>query len=319
MGKKRITYYDALKTFSIFVVIMAHIFLYSFHETDNMVCIFTGAVNMPMFMFVSGLLSGKPSLQGCKKKLRILLLPTIIVGVIYTYIKGLPVPSFFTNSMHFGYWFCFTLWMYHVLYFLTFKLSEFLKLTTALRRSLLLSIEVVILLLISRLIPYDNIVTDTLSLQCFFKFLPYFAYGVVLSLLPNTRVALETNNQLFSFSLLSLFVLTYIGLGITLVNIVIAFAYINVMVYIFYQIFNKRNNRIIEYIGKRTLDIYLFHYFLLPSFIVEIPSIFNPDTNILYTLIPMFLLSFIVLFSTLLLTKLIEYSKILSYLMLGKQ
>lgn len=319
MDKKRILYYDALKAVSIFVVIMAHIFLYSFHETNNMICHFTGAVNMAMFMFVSGLLSGRPTLSGCKRKLRSLLLPTIVVGIIYTLIKGIPVLSFFTNSMHFGYWFCFTLWMYHFFYYLMFKLSNLLKLSTVIQRSGLLGIGVVTLLLISRVIPYENVISHILSLQCFFKFLPYFVYGIIVSSISNLKDQIENNNLIFSLSLLVLFVTTYIGLGNILGNIIIAFSYINVMVYIFNQIFKERKNRVIEYIGKRTLDIYLFHYFLLPSFIIEIPAIFNPDTNILYTLIPIVLLSIIVLFSTLLLTKLIEFSKLFSYLMLGKR
>lgn len=178
---------------------------------------------------------------------------------------------------------------------------------------------VVTLSIISRIVPCDNSIVQALSLQLFSKFLPYFAYGVTLNIIPELKKGIETNNIVYSISLILLILATYFAIGYTLGNIIIAISYINVMVYFFNHICKNRSNKTIEYVAKRTLDIYLFHYFLLPSFIIEIPSIFNPDTNILYTLIPVILLSLIVLFATLALTKLIEYSNLLSLLMLGKR
>lgn len=317
--KERIFYYDVLKAFSIFIVIMGHILFFSFRESDNIIWRFIDVVNMAMFMFVSGLLSGKPSLSGCKAKIRTLLLPTVIVGIIYTFIKGLSIPSFFTNGLHFGYWFCLTLWMYHVLNYLIFKVSDLLRLTGAYQRGVLLWTVTVMLSIISRIVPYDNSIVQALSLHSFFKFLPYFAYGVTLNIIPELKKGIETNNIVYSISLILLILATYFAIGYTLGNIIIAICYINVMVYFFNHICKNRRNKSIEYVAKRTLDIYLFHYFLLPAFIVEIPAVFNPDTNILYTLIIVILLSALVLCGTLIITKLIECSKLLSYLMLGKR
>lgn len=136
--KERIFYYDALKAFSIFVVIMGHVLMYSLHETDNILWKFICVVNMAMFMFVSGLLSEKNSLQGCVKRIRTLLLPTLVVGLAYTYIKRHPVPDFFTNLFHYGYWFCFTLFMYYLLIFLVFKFINLIKVTSLIKRCILL-------------------------------------------------------------------------------------------------------------------------------------------------------------------------------------
>jgi len=175
------------------------------------------------------------------------------------------------------------------------------------------------ILLISRFIPYDNIVVKSLSLQSFFKFLPYFIYGVSLNIIPEIKEKIESDNIIFSVSFISIFAFAYIGLNSTLCSLIVAFSYINVMVFFFRRTCNNRYNATVEYIAKRTLDIYLFHFFLLPAFVVEMPAVFNPDTNILITLVLIIVLSLIVLLGTLALTKFIEYSKILSFLMLGKR
>ncbi len=317
--KERIFYYDALKAFSIFVVIMGHVLMYSLHETDNILWKFICVVNMSMFMFVSGLLSGKPNLQGCVKRIRTLLLPTLVVGLTYTYIKGHPVPDFFTNLFHYGYWFCFTLFMYYLLIFLVFKFINLIKVTSLIKRCILLWGGVITLLGLSRVIPYENNIVQALSLQLFFKYLPFFAYGVSLNILPKLKEKIESDNYIFTISLIFLFVFTYVAVGNAIGQLIIAFSYVNIMVYFFNRVCKNKKSKIVDYIARRTLDIYLFHFFLLPAFVTEIPSAFNPDTNILITLFVVILLSLIVLAGTLLLTKFIEFSKILSLMMLGKR
>lgn len=136
--KERIFYYDALKAFSILVVIMGHVMMCTFHLQDTMIWKFICVVNMPMFMFVSGLLSGKPNRQGCIKRIRTLLLPTLVVGLIYTYTKRYDIPEFFLNTFHYGYWFCLTLFMYFLFAFLAFKFFEVLKISDTRLKCILL-------------------------------------------------------------------------------------------------------------------------------------------------------------------------------------
>lgn len=52
-------YIDRLKGLAILFVVMGHIFLFSEHEND---CInkFIGTFNMPLFMFLSGLVISTP-------------------------------------------------------------------------------------------------------------------------------------------------------------------------------------------------------------------------------------------------------------------
>lgn len=91
----RLYSFDALKVLSIFMVIVGHVFLYSFHETNNLIWQFIDVVNMAMFMFISGFFSGTPTVKGVLKRLRTLILPTLVVGVCYTLIKEEEFESFF--------------------------------------------------------------------------------------------------------------------------------------------------------------------------------------------------------------------------------
>lgn len=51
---KRINYIDRMKGFAILVVVLAHVFLFSFDMGDSLVFRFCASFEMPLFMFVSG-------------------------------------------------------------------------------------------------------------------------------------------------------------------------------------------------------------------------------------------------------------------------
>lgn len=297
---------------------MGHVMLYSFHEYDNIIWKFINAVNMAMFMFVSGCFVGNPKWVHMLKKIKTLLIPCISVGLLYTFVKGYDLPSFFINSLHYGYWFCLTLFMYHLFYVLISKLICFLGFSKVKVKCVLLWAAVIMLLVISRYVVYDNVLVKSFSLQPFFKFLPYFAYGLTINNIPQLGKTIEKDNIIFTASLLFLFIFTFLGLNQTINQLIVAFCYINVMIYFFNRICINRKNKAIEYVAKRSLDIYLFHFFLLPSFFVAIPVNFNPDNNILLTLFVIGAISLIVLAGTLILTKFIEYSRLFSLIMLGK-
>lgn len=50
----RINYIDRIKGFAIFVVVFAHVLLFSFDMGDSLAYRFCASFEMPLFMFVSG-------------------------------------------------------------------------------------------------------------------------------------------------------------------------------------------------------------------------------------------------------------------------
>lgn len=316
----RLYSFDALKVLSIFMVIVGHVFFYSFHETNNLIWQFIDVVNMAMFMFISGFFSGTPTVKGVLKRLRTLILPTLVVGILYTFIKEKGFESFFTSTMHNGYWFCFTLFCLYIFYWIYCLLEKcFLCKLGNYNRVVFLSVIVILVLIYDKLLFQDNILTNALSIPQFCRYFPFFIYGIFVNKISELKKMLEQNNLLFSISLVGIVIGVYVGPGYTACRLIIAFSYINAMLYFFHFWFAHRRSRWIEYVATRTIDIYLFHFFLLPTYFYVIPDKFNPNQNILLSLTVVSIISAIVLFGTLLMTKFIETSKLLSYLLLGKK
>lgn len=316
----RLYSFDALKVWAIFMVIVGHVFLYSFHETNNLMWKFIDVVNMPMFMFISGFFSGIPTAKGVLKRLRTLILPTLMVGMLYTFIEGKEFESFFTSSMHNGYWFCFTLFCLYIFYWVCSLLEKCFQICKLgnYNKVIFLSVGVILVLVCYRFLFQDNIFTNALSIPQFYRYVPFFVYGIFVNKISKLKNLLEQSNLLFTISLVGVTAGVYMGIGYTVCRLVIAFSYINIMLYFFQYWFANRHNRWVEYVATRTIDIYLFHFFLLPTYFFMIPSSFDPNHNILLSLTLVGIISAIVLFGTLLLTKFIETSKMLSFLLLGK-
>ena len=57
---QRINYIDRMKGFAIFVVVLAHVFLFSFDMGDNLIFKFCASFEIPLFMFVSGFVAFIP-------------------------------------------------------------------------------------------------------------------------------------------------------------------------------------------------------------------------------------------------------------------
>lgn len=57
---QRINYIDRMKGFAILVVVLAHVFLFTFDMGDSLIFKFCASFEMPLFMFVSGFVAFIP-------------------------------------------------------------------------------------------------------------------------------------------------------------------------------------------------------------------------------------------------------------------
>lgn len=60
--KQRINYIDRMKGMAILLVVMGHLYFFSYGQSDSIVFCFISSFHMPLFMFLSGLVSS-PSLS----------------------------------------------------------------------------------------------------------------------------------------------------------------------------------------------------------------------------------------------------------------
>lgn len=113
--KKRIEYIDAMRGFTMFLVVLGHVFLFSFGISNSFVSAIFLTFRMPLFFFISGFIAYKDrsfwSINKYKetlfKKARIQLIPTVVFFLLYYSIFSDNVWSHFCNYGFGRFWFTF--------------------------------------------------------------------------------------------------------------------------------------------------------------------------------------------------------------------
>ena len=106
MEKRRLTYLDQMKGVAIFFMVMGHVMLFSFKESNSMIEGF-GVSNMPMFFYVSGFLAYcelnniTNYVQRLAKRRRRLMIPWLCVTIAMCFYAGRP----FVPTLLSFYWF----------------------------------------------------------------------------------------------------------------------------------------------------------------------------------------------------------------------
>ncbi len=274
----RIEYIDAMRGFTMILVVFSHVCKLTFatdSETNNIFILF----RMPLFFFISGLMSYSIyTKQLMKKRIRnrILcqLLPTIIVAAIFCATFSIPFRTIITDNFKAGYWFTivmvefFLLYMFFVLIIKKFKIN--------LTHQTIILILFLIIINISKTILYklhvfNNPIAEIVSLSLFFNYLPYFIFGILAKMHLNIFIKILN----FKYSIL-LAIITFIGLLFYdvygrstfiqgFLGIIIIYRFFE-----FYKSFFSSKTTIgksLSYIGKHTLEIYLIHYFFIFSLV----------------------------------------------------
>ncbi len=126
--RKRIEYIDALRGFTMLLVVWWHVECFGFgpsYEQSLISGIFL-KFRMPLFFFISGFLAysakkiwdSKTTLTATKKKLLVQIVPTLFFGLLYTYlIASRNSFVFFISPMKLGYWFTISLLEMFLIYY----------------------------------------------------------------------------------------------------------------------------------------------------------------------------------------------------------
>lgn len=310
-NNKRIEYIDALRGFTMILVVFYHISLLSF-GTDSTFCnkLFL-SFRMPLFFFISGFIGYKANIVWnrqiwwimCKKKLSIQLLPTLIFGLIYAYAyRHVTFSTFVMDFTKFGYWFTIVLLeMFLIVY--TLNVLVYNSNTKVFRRrQLKILISLSVLLFVAKyildIVPFINKLSNIFSLYCLFEYFPFFVLGYICSM--NKEKFHQTlEHKYFSSIIILLFCICfYVNLfhiyprisgsiisrvSYHIFEIFIGFcglliAYNTFRIYQNSFISKNKVGIALQYIGRRTLDIYLLHWFFLP-YIPQVGDLLSNNKN----------------------------------------
>lgn len=340
--KERLEYLDALRGFAMLLVVFVHVEIFGFFEFSHITFIgkLFSAIHLPTFFFISGFCMYRPNavyrVSHLYKDVLRLIVPAFFVGVLYTYlIIHQDIIYFLSNTMKAGYWFTISLFEVLLIYRLIFCMSR----NSNKAFVILLIVTAVLLYLLKlplKIIPQAEVIGDYLCIHQTCNYFIYFAIGVLFSKYKDQVSRLSSNELVRLLILLTFIVFSYLmfscfssvelnwiskkiieTLGETLVGI--SGVLLLYMFFIYYKsIFNNDNlfGKSLILIGNNTLAIYLLHYFLLPH-LPMIGDFLKIYPNIICELIFGFIISFIVIAISLVITKLIRISPIMAKVLLG--
>lgn len=326
------------------LVVFSHINIFSLDITNSFVNSIFISFRMPLFFFISGFVGFKlmawdknTYLAMTKNKFLHQLAPTLILGIIYTYIMfSSNLMDFILSSKKLGYWFTIVMFeMYLILY--TLNLCLYNSNFKIFEKRLVISLVLLSILSFCSWIIFSKFphkLVDAFCLLDLCKFFPYFAFGIICSMNKDLFHRI-LENKYFTFVIILLFCIGFyvnrfylsipsnviIILLRFIVTFLIGFAGL-LIVYNTFRVYkdsfssDKKIGRMLQYIGKRTLEIYLLHYFLLPT-LPALGNMLSKSNNFVLELVVGLFISLLVIAVCLVVSNILRTNPILAKYLLG--
>lgn len=340
MASKRIEYIDALRGFTMYLVVYSHIwtFGYQTYTNSSFIHILTNFF-LEMFFFISGFVAYKDkfdwSFTNTTRLLRTkaiqLLCPTIIFCSLFCWWGGYGVDSAISPS-NAGYWFTLHLFYFYVFYSITSLISSKIK---GIKFEFIL---ILIALLIYGISYSHEIIEKTQFGADIFHYLGmknwryyiFFCLGVFIRINFNAFIKITDQPWWMALFILGFFGMIFYADKITIpmwkpLNMIIYGGLSIVIIFTFFRKYEnaflktRRLGYVMQYIGKRTMDIYMIHYFLLPRNLNPLGEVLaeNPNPSIEFFVTTA--IAFMVILLSLIVGNIIRLSPLLSLFLLGEK
>ena len=330
MAKQRIEYIDAMRGFTMILVVFAHICHFCLGDSRmgyNAVFIL---FRLPCFFMISGWLfesvAMRPFGEVAKHKAIVQLVPTFLFLLLLA-----PPPFFFhqLGTLKGGYWFTFALFEYFILYMVIIRISR--------KWSFLLAIAITIgtfiyaryfdsihnsidgdQLWIEKLLGFFSVTTWRLFIffylgawikRHFDGFIRWTSKPTVIVLITIAffLIASTSHHDNLMFE-----IFRFYGGGITGM----------VMVFTFFRLTASWLKRLhvskpLQYVGTRTLDVYLLHFFFLPRFLMPYAPQIKAYNSQFVEFVVIMAISFIVLMMSLGVSYIIRLNPFLAHYLFG--
>lgn len=297
---QRIEFIDALRGMTMILVVFSHVELTSFElTTPTFINSLFMSFRMPLFFFISGYIGYKANIKWdlntwwtmSRKKLMIQLIPTFVFGIIYAYAYyDANFQTFVTHNGKLGYWFTLALLEIFLIVYTTnaclYNSNQNIHRRRMLIALTLLSGGLFLTKIVLKMYPTLNEIGNILSLHHSFNYFQYFAFGYICSMYKDDFNQLIENKHITTVIIVLFATLfytkisyidTHVGNNMDMWKItdIILEAFVGYLgLLIVYNTFkthkdtfsaNTKVGSALQFIGKRTLDVYLLHYFLLPN------------------------------------------------------
>ena len=260
MDNKSFFAIDALKAFAMLLVIIGHIPLYCIYrgEYDEVAIYsyympFVNTFHMPLFIFLSGLVTNFETFQ-VRRRMKVLI-PFIIIGLTYTFVRGMGVRDFILSESKLGYWYLLVLTYFYIVLWLIRKIK----------------INFWIGIIIAEFffwVIFHIAPNFSQHVLCFTKAIflwPFFIIGVIVKRYDLIHKLLS-NSWIAVLSIMIYLFLYVVRLPMS--GWVLPLSMICFLVVLFHKIdaitwISIEFKKMVSLIGRNTLQIYTLHYFLL--------------------------------------------------------
>lgn len=340
MPTKRIEYIDAMRGFTIFLVVLQHVSIFVL-MSGNLEAFFFSKIfmiiSMPLFFLISGFVLYKKgdewnlsnTLIFFRKKLPVLILSPFLFFFSFVSIRHLQFFESINGLYKAGYWFTFVLFEFYVFYALLNWIIRFCKLEGFLTDVVLILGGGIVYFfciygIFAQLLPEE--ILGLLSVDHWY----FFFYLIVGVLVRKNYEKFELLNKsqyfatgcivvFFSFNLFP----SWFDTSPTLYNFFMRLSGLFLVFAVFsthQNIFSSshRVGRIFQFLGRRTLDIYLIHYFFL---FTNLRSVLPDFSNLNTPLVELFVgtaVAILIIMASLLVSFVLRTSPLLAHWMFGQ-
>ena len=310
MPTQRIEYIDAMRGFTMLLVVYCHIVVQCLHIHSFTFNHLFLAFIMPLFFFISGWVMYKARREWgkeeagryIKNKFLTLIIPSVVFWVAFICIFQVTDTMLWFDAFKCGYWFTYALFQYFLFYVITMMLVPRKWKNTKKEDAIVITVAATIaivslctrLLVVSDMMASHNLGTLHAVLAHYIGAIQWYYYvffclGTLVKKYFNTFIRLTDNKWFMAIIIACTFILAILqertdGLTFIIPGLLLPAMCIFVIFTFFRkneQIFTKdtRLGRTLQHIGRRTLDIYMLHYFFLPKNLRFVGDFFDQHSN----------------------------------------
>lgn len=275
----RIDYIDAMRGLAMFMVVVFHIFTNCTLTKNPINSFINQQFQIPLFFFISGFFishsCSKPFMSTIWDKFRRLVIPAIIVMSLYIWVANANYYSVLIHDLKYGYWFTFVLFGFTLIYLIIDRLIGFVKNKTW--HDALIIISALFIILISSYLTHHSsnpTIVNILSIQQYQLYI-YFVLGSICFQYKEHVFNLMNSRLTFGLIMLGFIILEVIiqkyGNLITRGSLFLYSTVVFLGLLIIWKCFHTYSGlskgnifgKFLSLIGRRSLDVYFLHYFIL--------------------------------------------------------
>lgn len=290
--KERITYIDAMRGLAMMLVVTAHCCWASFDYSPILNQLIDGELQLPLFFMISGFfastLSGRGFLKGLADKFLLLVVPALLMLALFCLVNDRSFIEALHAKYKLGYWFTFALWGFMLIWSIVDRIVKDMNLD---RHRAIIHCAAAIAVAYCGMMSERFAVSAAIGSAHYFLY-PFFVMGDLL-FRHRERLFKALNNNYIMGGVILLWIIgetVQFKYGLGMLGYAAGLAVLSIKgsgILIIWTLFHRlpvlsRDSgagRFLTLVGRRSLDVYFIHYFMLPANLAVVGTFFSESAD----------------------------------------